>query len=64
MPSGLFYLNSLDQSISSLRESGQFLLLPYFIEMSVVNAKSVGPDQMPCCAASNLGLHCLPTSRL
>ena len=47
MPSGLFYLNSLDQSISSLRVSVQFLLLPCFIGMSVINANSVDPDHTP-----------------
>ena len=48
MPSGLFYLNSLDRSISSLRG----VWSPCFIEMPVINA------------ASDLGLHCLPTSHL
>ena len=63
MPSALFYLNSLDQSISSLRGvSGQFLLLPYSIEMPVINANSIDPDQTPRTAASGLGLHCLPAS--
>ena len=62
MPSGLFYLNSLDRSISSLRVSDKFLLLPCFIEMSVLNANSVDPDQTPRSAASDLGLHHLPMS--
>ena len=44
--------------------SGQFLLLPCFIEMPVINANSVDPDQMPLSAASDLGLHCLPMSHL
>ena len=35
----------------------------YFLyEMSVINADSVDPDQTPRFAASDLGLHCLPTS--
>ena len=54
MLSRLFHLNSLDQSIFSLRGSSQFWLLPCFIEMPVVNANSVGADQMPHFAASDL----------
>ena len=64
MPSGLFYLDSLDQSIDSLRVSGQFVLLPCFTEMPVVNANSVDPDQPPHSAASAPSLHCLPMSHL
>ena len=44
--------------------SGQFPLLPRFIEMPVINANSVDPDQTPRSAASDLGLHCLPMSHL
>ena len=40
--------------------SGEFLLLPCFIEITVINANSVDPDQTPRSAASDLGLHCLP----
>ena len=47
MPSGFFYHTSLDESTYSLRVSGQFLLLPCFIEMPVINANSDDPDQMP-----------------
>ena len=32
--------------------------------MSELNANSVEPDQTPCSAASDLGLHCLPMSLL
>ena len=32
--------------------------------MSVINANSVGPDQTPRSAASDLGLDCLPMTRL
>ena len=39
--------------------SGLFLLLLYFIEFPVLNAKSVGPNQTPRFAASDLSLHCL-----
>ena len=31
-----------------------------FIEISVVNANSVDPDQTPHSATSDLSLHCLP----
>ena len=37
-----------------------FLLLRRFIEIPVLNANSVDPDQTPRYAASDLGLHCLP----
>ena len=40
------------------------LLLPWFTEIPVLNANSVDPDQTPRSAASDLGLHCLPMSRL
>ena len=54
MPTGLFYLNSLGRVISS--RDVWFLLVSCFVEISV------DPDQMPCFAASDLGLHCLPMS--
>ena len=44
--------------------SGSFLLLPYFIEISALNANSADPDQMPRSVASELGLHSLPMSLL
>ena len=44
--------------------SGQFLLLPSFREIPVLNENSVDPDQMPHSAASDLGLRCLPMSLL
>ena len=34
------------------------------MEISVLIANSVDPDQMPHSAASDLGLHCLPVSLL
>ena len=42
----------------------QFLLLPCFIGVFELNAKSVNPDQMLHSVASDLGLHCLPMSLL
>ena len=32
------------------------------MEIPVFNANSVDPDQAPCSATSDLGLHCLPMS--
>ena len=44
--------------------SGYFLIIPCFIEIPVFDANSVDPDQTPRSAASDPGLHCLPTSLL
>ena len=64
MPSGIFYLKSLDRSNSNRRGSVYFLLLPCFIEIPVFNANRVDPDQMLHSAVSDLGLHCLSMSLL
>ena len=64
MQSGLFYLKSLDQSISSLRDVWSVFIIAIFIGKPVINANSVDPDQTLHSAASDLGLHCLPMSRL
>ena len=37
-----------------------FLLLSFIVEILVLNANSVDPNQTPCSAASDLGLHYLP----
>ena len=55
MPNELFYLNSLDKSISYIYVWLD-LLLSRFVEISERNANSVDPDQTPRFAASNLGL--------
>ena len=60
MSNGFFYLHSSDRLISNIRVSGEFLSLPCFIEIPVLNADNVDPDQTPRSAASDLGLHCLP----
>ena len=39
-----------------------FTLLQSFVEISVVNATGVHPDQTPRSAASDRGLHCLTMS--
>ena len=63
MPSGLFYLNSLDRSIPYIK-GAWFLSLSCFVKNSELNANSVDPDQTPRSAASDLGLHRLPMSFL
>ena len=63
-PSGLFYINYLDRLISSIRSVWLALLLSCLIEIPVLNANSVAPDQTPRSVASDLGLHCLPMSIL
>ena len=62
MPSRLFCLSSLDDSISIIRVVWLVFLSPCFIYIPVLNANSVDPDQAPQVAASDLGLHCLPVS--
>ena len=56
MSNELFYHDSLDCTISNSRVPGKFLLLLCFIEISVFNANSVDPDQVPHSAASDLDL--------
>ena len=53
MPYGLFYFHSSDRSIFNIRVVwlNQFLLLQYFIEISVFNGNSVN-------TWSDLRLHC------
>ena len=53
--SELFY-NTMDQSISNSMVFALFFLLLCFIEIPVVNANSVDPNQMPHPAAPDLGL--------
>ena len=56
MPSGLFYLNSLERSISNRKS----VLLQCFVEIPVVNTNSVEPYQKPQTAATDMGIQCLP----
>ena len=63
MPNG-FYLDSFNQSISSMRVVWLVFLIPCFIEIPVFNASSADPDQMPSSVASDLGLNCLSMSLL
>ena len=60
MLSSIFYLNCLENSIFNRRGVRLYFFSPYFIEIPVFNANCVGPDQTPHCAASDLGIHCLP----
>ena len=60
MPSGLFYVNSLNRSISNIRDV--WLFFYYYYEIPALNANSVGPDLTSRSAASDLGLHDLPKS--
>ena len=64
MPNGLFYLNSLDKPISYIWGVWLVLLLSCYVEISELHVNSVGPDQTPSSAASDLGLLYLPMSLL
>ena len=59
-PSGLFYLNSLDESISSRKVVWLVFIVSIFVDISELKANSIDPHQTPRSAASDLGLHCLP----
>ena len=61
MPNKLFFLNSLDKSISYIRG---VWLLSCIVEISKLNADSVDPNQKPHSVASEHGLYCLPMSLL
>ena len=61
MPSGLLYFNSLERTKSNRRDVWLVLLLSCAIEIPVVNANSVDPDQTPR-SVDYLGLHCLSIS--
>ena len=64
LPSRLSYLNFSDKSICSKRGIWVVLLLPCFIEIPVLNANRVDPDQTPHSAALDLGLRYLQMSLL
>ena len=58
MPCGLFYHDYLDRFISNGKGVKLlFFITTMFIEIHVLNANSVNPNQTP---RSDLGLHCLP----
>ena len=62
MPSGLFWVNSLDRSIFYIRGVWIVSIIITFVESPDLNANSVAPDQMLHSAVSDLGLHCLSLS--
>ena len=64
MPSGLFYLNSLDRFISHIGGVWLLFIMTMFLENSEPYATCVVPDPTPHSAAFDLGLHCLPMSLL
>ena len=51
-------------SFSNMKVADWLIFSPCFINISIFNANSVDPDQTPRCAASDLGLNCLPLSLL
>ena len=50
----------LSKFIRHFRVSGLFCLFYSIFDGKTLLANNVGPDQMPDCVASDLGLHCLP----
>ena len=64
MSSGPFVLNSWDRSSTIEGVIGNILLLPCFVEILELNAKSINPYQTLRSVASDLGLYCLPNTLL
>ena len=63
MPSGFFCFNSLDWSISNRKGVWLMSIITmFFIEIPIINANSVDPDQTPRSPTSQLSIHCLPMS--
>ena len=62
MPSGIFYLLSLDRFFLYKGCLVTFYYYNTFLEISELNANSEDPYQTPLSVASDLGLHCLPMS--
>ena len=60
MPSGSLYLKSLDRSVSYIRGVWLVFIITMFLKNSELITNIVDPDQMPCFAASDPGLHCFP----
>ena len=52
-----------DESICHFRGVGYILALSFYYR-KVLSANTVDPDQTPHNMASDLGLHCLPVTRL
>ena len=64
LPSGFFYYNSLDLSISNIRGVWLDFINTMFYRNLCIYANSVDPDQTPRSAASELGLRCLQMTLL
>ena len=64
MPSGRFYLNSLDRFISYIGGVWLVFIIAMFCRNSELNANRADHGQTPRSAASDLGLHCLSMSLL
>ena len=64
MPSGLFYLESLDRSISNRRCAWTVFIITLFYRFPIFNANSVDPDQTPHSVASDQDIHSSPMSLL
>ena len=62
LPNEFFYLNSLDRSISNRKGVMLNCINAMFIWISVFNANSIDPDQMPHFVATDLGLYHLSMS--
>ena len=69
MPCGLFYSQTLEESICHSGVSGLVYVIIFFLFQGVINThlsneNSADSDQMPHLAASDLSLHCLPITLL
>ena len=64
MPTGLFYLSTLDWSISNRRDVCLVFILTMLYKIPISHANSADPDQTSHSVASDLGLHCLSMSFL
>ena len=64
MPSGIFYLKSLDRSFPVEWGLFSYIIIMFYGKYPIFNANRVDPDQTLHSAASDLGLYCLPMSLL
>ena len=62
MPNGISLFYQLEQSISVLRDAGQYFHFNSTFQYYNLSANSGDPDQTPHSVLSDLGLHCLPMS--
>ena len=64
MPCGLLPQLFGQVLVFNRRDVWLVIIITMFLEISVVNANCINPDQTPRSAASDLGQHCLPMSVL